>query len=492
MKINDTIGRITAEAPKIPELEGHIKIELFNAETGELEECVEGKNLVTNVVRDVFASNYFGLMSYDEILPIMDTFFGGILLFKQTLVEDADDYYIPRPADNELIGHAGQDGTAAELSADSTMGLPIISASGATADGKGYTRVWTFDTAHGNGPIAAIGMTHPETGRNFKNNMTPVTNITDGGHPIQQLHRYAYCADTSAYASYGDVVNPVLWWDEDADVGIQIVGQNGTTLTVRKIKSYGAIEGVGLLQPSIHTTLEAVQNRVIEQTFTMPQNVGVMRFLYKPAYSGHPLGEVHCLYASGRDIVRRIIDIDTMTMTTSDLQANTGISFTAFTSVYNNAAETICLDIDGYLYLQGSGKIYRVNYSDITDISEVAYSGSFTETNTINGLGHYGCSQMGGVLTDGETFAEGIHIGTGTDYNIDWYRYAPMKINPHGNQLVYMSPRYNRNYLSDGTPCLLLNKLFLSTIKNLDSAVAKTSTQTMQITYTITEVEPQE
>ena len=40
MKINDTIGRITAEAPKIPELEGHIKIELFNAETGELEECV--------------------------------------------------------------------------------------------------------------------------------------------------------------------------------------------------------------------------------------------------------------------------------------------------------------------------------------------------------------------------------------------------------------------------------------------------------------------
>ena len=56
MKINDTIGRITAEAPKIPELEGHIKIELFNAETGELEECIEGKNIVTNARAQAIAA----------------------------------------------------------------------------------------------------------------------------------------------------------------------------------------------------------------------------------------------------------------------------------------------------------------------------------------------------------------------------------------------------------------------------------------------------
>ena len=59
--------------------------------------------------------------------------------------------------------------------------------------------------------------------------------------------------------------------------------------------------------------------------------------------------------------------------------------------------------------------------------------------------------------------------------------------NPDGGMVQFVPVK--RNYSNGSRIGVRIAKLFLSTIKNLDTPINKNSTQTMTITYTITEVD---
>ena len=148
------IGRMT------PRLHGHTKlifVDKFGRETVKLDK----DNLVTNAVQKIFESNYFGSIDYSQLMPAIRKTLGGVILFENTLGNDATDIWIPKSYDNPITGHAGQT-VPASLADDTTRGLPNSAAS--TAISNGYKMVWSFPETQGNGDISAVGLCHSDFG----------------------------------------------------------------------------------------------------------------------------------------------------------------------------------------------------------------------------------------------------------------------------------------------------------------------------------------
>ena len=59
--------------PKLPQLKGHVKLTLHNCKNGK-NEIIEGENIVTNAVRDIFLNNSMGGVDYSMLLDLVYTF----------------------------------------------------------------------------------------------------------------------------------------------------------------------------------------------------------------------------------------------------------------------------------------------------------------------------------------------------------------------------------------------------------------------------------
>ena len=81
---------------------GNMVIEMIDDATGEVVERVQEENMVTNAVNHILGLNPMGifysvageydthLLWNDNLLPICPNMIGGILLYSETLTEDAD------------------------------------------------------------------------------------------------------------------------------------------------------------------------------------------------------------------------------------------------------------------------------------------------------------------------------------------------------------------------------------------------------------------
>lgn len=96
-------------------LKGKSIIELTDVRTHK-KEVYEEENLVTNAVPDLLRLNPSGLMFpiqststkfEQEVFPIANKCYGGILLFEDKLVEDPAKYIVP--STNKIIGYASND-----------------------------------------------------------------------------------------------------------------------------------------------------------------------------------------------------------------------------------------------------------------------------------------------------------------------------------------------------------------------------------------------
>ena len=450
---------------KIPELEGHVKIELFNAKTGELEQCVEGKNMITDAIKDIFSSNYFGLINYERLFPLIDVFFGGILCFADPLTENVKNYYPPNSS-NPLTAHAGQVNYDAPEN-DPTRGSPGVD----IPVTNGISRKFAFAETQGNGPISAIAMTHSDTGSYWLFNGTSFN---------------PYLVLSSHNNSIVD--GPTLFFDRTRRLAYVLTG-SGTNLTVRVLANYGCINDVGLMQRQPNADHS---DAISSNTYTMPTNFYNCRYMYFEEER-----EIHCLYPNGHTIYRRIIDLSDMSVASSDVTVANEYTFTNYGDEANSSVHVVCvpatLDVDGYMYARGSNVLYRIKYSrtstTFADIQEtpIQLGGTYNENYTAsNGIGHWNYSPGSmrgpyGVISDGTNaypvYNQQLTWGTGAGAYING-----MSID---NQLVLWTPRTSRDTL--GYMEIVLNKMFMSTVKNLAQPVTKLSTQTMNITYTITE-----
>lgn len=150
-------------------LRGDIDIELIDVVTGDVETHHE-TNMMTNAVNEILNSNPFavfynamnsndGVAWYSAMLPMCPNMIGGILLFPNTLQEDAANTY--QYSDNMPVAYASNDVNAtanvARGSMNLTESMPIE---------NGYKFVWEFTAGQGNGTIAALGLTSADGGKN--------------------------------------------------------------------------------------------------------------------------------------------------------------------------------------------------------------------------------------------------------------------------------------------------------------------------------------
>lgn len=134
-------------------LKGKARIELTNVDGSK--QIVEHNNMITDAVKDLLCTSR-GEMSNimrisDNNKPYPAQIFGGILLFNDVLTATADDYYIPSL---NITGYASQ---SAYAGLDTSRGSFNESESGLQSDGS-YKLVWDFSTAQANGTIKSIGL----------------------------------------------------------------------------------------------------------------------------------------------------------------------------------------------------------------------------------------------------------------------------------------------------------------------------------------------
>ena len=134
-------------------IKGSATIELTNADG--TKQIIKHDNMITNAVADMFRS-YMGDMPLIHKLNFYDytyagTIFGGLLLFDDILNDDASDYAIPS---TKITGYASN---TAYSGNDLSRGSRNIAESGLQEDGS-YKLVWDFGTSQGNGNIQSIAL----------------------------------------------------------------------------------------------------------------------------------------------------------------------------------------------------------------------------------------------------------------------------------------------------------------------------------------------
>ena len=141
-------------------MKGHVQIELFDHKTGKLKK-IERDNMLTNALAfraGIDANDNLGLYASEySIMPLGTKGLGGLYLFDGPLTEDADNFHFPM--DVHLTGCAGR-GTGNPAS--SLQGTIDNTVSG-YSNGR-YTTVWNFLPSQGNGVIASLALTHVRAG----------------------------------------------------------------------------------------------------------------------------------------------------------------------------------------------------------------------------------------------------------------------------------------------------------------------------------------
>ena len=195
LKASDNFRERQFGGAKLPNFEGRLKLTLHNCKNHKDEVVIEGKNLITNAVRDVLANNSCGGLDYSKLLPLVQSYYGGVLLYQNAHTIDADNYFPDDDITNPLVAHAGDQapGSALIVAEDYGRGAPVS----ISATSSSIKQVWEWGTEQGGlhgGVISAISLTHKDVGNaglgnnstEFKNlnpfvNLSNLTNLNVGG-----------------------------------------------------------------------------------------------------------------------------------------------------------------------------------------------------------------------------------------------------------------------------------------------------------------------
>lgn len=463
---------------------GKSTIELRNAETGELEFKTEDENLVTNAAYNLI--NQSSLIDRTKttisnipmlLNPLLQNCFSGLLLFEKNIVEDKN--LIFPPYGNLTVGHA-YDSTVAP---DTFLGTINTTESKIINDGKGYRYVWDFPTDRGNGIIRSVALTSGSGGL-CGLNVSEITNLNTGlftspsnlkgssmaGIPEYNNFSYLLCDAPQGYTAIGEL---------RANEFISLKTINGEVgadfyiTTPQKVM--GLMDGYRYLheRKQVATTVKMVSADAVT--------------IYD--------GRLYSLYVyDNNKIDVAVFDCATLELIQEETLSIQDANFypTSYCNVKIN-----CF-YKGFYYILGSDAmtIYKINAGDMSD-----YSTPFSLP----------VKQITGYPPDRSYFKSSIigdklYIYMDFRYtSVQWHFYCvendqlirlPAKIGSsasypylpvHFSEGKTINPPYviacRDNHFK-----LCMFTAFLSTINNLSTPVVKNETQTMKVTYEITEI----
>lgn len=474
--IRDTIKSSGMNGIHIPKFKGHVKIRLYNPNTWK-QEIIEGDNMITHALRDIFASNLCGALKYSDMFPLYSKMLGGVICFGDTLdissQDAADDYYIPDSNANTVIAHAGQ--TSVTSQADDIMRGSPSDTRMAVADGE-VTLAWEWASTAGNGLIKSLGLTHSDVG--------------DAGTGSNSVAFRAMTPNINA--SYGlSPSKPVQFIDSDG-YGYTF-SVSGTTLTIKKFPM--AYKDVGL----IAMPFDYIDGKEKTKTFTM----GVSH-AQSPYYAFDKANSL--LYLFYNTSLSTTVYVDIINLSSWDSASISSTTWTTDIAVgilqdyHQNNNQPVPLPIcRGYVYLPVNMQNYDVINTTKFLRVQISSTGNQTEIegNSTRVTGVFSPNADGRIIV-GKDFV----INNGAFYptavgspdvimHSSGINLLENTILDQGVGLVQMS-RKKTEYSSGYLYYPSVSKFYLASKFNLPTPVQKTNTQNMVVTYTLTEVDENE
>lgn len=515
-------------------IKGSATIELTNADG--TKQIIKHDNMITNAVADMFRS-YMGDMPLIHKLNFYDytyagTIFGGLLLFDDRLNDDASDYAIPS---TKITGYASN---TAYSGNDLSRGSRNIAESGLQEDGS-YKLVWDFGTSQGNGTIQSIALCPIAMGKIGASD-APVRSE----YVSYRLGEEAYVSsrNSDAKGAFSDYYRLI---DQNATVDginverlcpIAIVGEYIYAVDSRNIdynsygeRAYNLINNGGILKlykfkfqfNSVSISARTGRAKYVETidvqipteivnlayTTTGNYNYGVVGIHFNKRDSKLIVFPYSLKTALAPNATLPYVDIDlldnykvtnyTMTNTTNQSLSIRGNSI----NTWYGARYGLYISNDHILMIGGTGadaRMYIINRTDNAKVVKVKIGGEdFVpyNLNYKNALNF--CPKIINNNTAVVTFGAYENYEPYDMYIIDLTTGVAKKCNTVSYSDTTNVINIKRPIMTDGTivydsdnyvGCApKLNPFILTTKNNLDEPVVKTASQTMKITYTLTE-----
>lgn len=447
-------------------LKGIAEITVLNSD-GSTASYTKEENMITNSVKNLLdiKSSYFrgdATLNHETcligLMPILQMY-SGILLFQDPLTENANNIF--PPIDNPQIGHAGE-----YYSGTNPQRGTLNASSGAVTGG--YKYVWDFATDRANGSISAIALTS-KFGGNIGIDSSSESSILANDCLYSSLNN-----STSFSVGYGSFLTTSSTY---SSYYIQSYNPSTDTFTLAKTSAgTTTVYWSQIRRPSTFglQTSEAIING----------NINTLATTNKIASAQYWFTDSDYIYST------YLLTANTLALVKFDYNMNkiTDSVITLSSSNVMYASSTILGGyLDGYLYVwcrdyttNTNSKIIKVdiNTGDFTTIFTV----SSTSINYVSKINDYLCFSYSGTASSWYYLVKGNTVKK--VYNYTCHNNITRVI-PNSSlsapQLMFSSySSYPRATIGYFTPCL-------STINNLSTPVAKSSTQTMQISYTILE-----
>ena len=488
-------------------LKGSATIELTNAD-GTIE-VVKHDNMITNAPKDLLKSYrgemppLFNIVSNNE--SYAKAVFGGVLLFDEILNDDPDDYFIPS---TKITGYASQNGYAGT---DTYRGSYNGTESGVQADGS-YKFVWDFSTSQANGTIQSLALCPNLMGRigataKLDTSVSLSNSIFTPTHTPFDNNGYmrnSYVAGINHY--YIEIVaihNGIAYAVDEQNVacgGSSSIKSNGGVLKLYKFKV--GMSEISIIENVCMATYIGVDDVTLPSTFisglsTSTANADAVAFNY--IKSTNKLIAFPC-YTSGVGAAGakvKYIEVDlanNYAITSYEFTNNAGYNISAESpGTFGTSPRSYGIYINNdYIvtncYNGSVRKLYVTKRSDNTDIKEVKFSDTqgFSFANNYYFTPFYSSNRI--LIFRTHHFSSDtarwyiLDMQTGIVRVTNFNNTNNMKTYEFDNNVCYIS---GGPYLTLKT---VINPFVITTKNNLDTPVTKTASQTMKITYTLSEV----
>lgn len=420
-------------------MKGRTIIELTDINTKEVKR-IEDNNMFTNALDSVFNqipwwhSNYaVGESSVSggirSLVPIVGRALGGLLLFPENIEENAETIFAP--ANNKPTAIASYDAYSGD---DTRRGSFNEIESGKISNG--YRFVWDFPTSAGNGVIKCASLTSSRGGSGYWDGGLNIVKDTNTGEyyiPIGAKNIVNYKSNCYPFGA------------DDKGIYFKCWGEICRIKTPRK-------------------------------SFNLFGSPWVVESLGNVTTDGGALlhdGKVCIIRNSGNSSGNATVNIDKYDPETWEM--TTEVITVAAPLAASNGNRHTCVS-NGYLYLLGNdaSRYYKVKLDNLADVQEIVLNGA-TSTDRAGSLAAFNNGAIGRyVLIEEDNTVHSLDLTNSIPFATDGAWLLVAAENTGGS----------RTSLYIGSTVLMP---YIATINNLAQPVNKGATQTMKVTYIVTE-----
>ena len=503
---------------QLRKLKGHVRLELHNCRTGKTI-VEEGENTVTYAVRDILANNVMSALNVGSLAPLWSNWYGGILCYKQAhpLVEgqlDPSDYFIRGNDIQELTAHAGNTAPS-DYADDKKRGSPNTAQQVFTENS--VKQGWEWGSTQGNGVIGALSLTHKDVGNAGTGAVSSAFASFEPFAPISEGLSNLSVSVNSANNIFAQYDESHGLWFHIGDASEFYSGHTNfatkkLTVIIRKLP----YKKVGLYDTENADTtyqrsfvIDLTNNLYLQPAWYFDYDNKKL-WIFNNVTSVMGGSESY----SAADINYAIIDCEneelvsegTVTSDTSNIAplAMCHVPQAGWRDMYISGN---ILKIGNYFcfpttsgvswgnasdrdFGQNVNGIKQINFSDTSDQHTLA---SFNTSQK-----HFRCAMTGGgiIINGGRVINGGVGYNCANNYLLDFSNSTGY--NTFAGTWAFSTPNRISSYVvpigsgDHATPTslsryILANKLVNTTLYNLNTPQRKDATQSMTVTYTLTE-----